>query len=162
MWSAGKGLRGAIICLGLFVLFGSWAYGQATSGTITGLVTDRSGAAVPGAKVTLSEVKKGVSFTARTEEHGYYTKTLLPPGAYTLKVEVAGFKTFERENVLLSVDSTVRVDVSLELGELRERVVVTGEAPLLKSERGDVSTLLPNRLISECLLLAATWRFCSC
>lgn len=140
---------GVLASLASFALASSLLYAQATTGTITGQVTDPSGAAVRGAKVTLTEVNKGVSFAVTSNELGYYTKALLPPGAYTLKVEIDGFKTFVRENVLLSVDSTVRVDASLELGQVVEKVVVTAEAPLLKSERGDVSTLLPNRLISE-------------
>jgi hypothetical protein len=125
------------------------AFGQATSGTITGQVTDPSGASVSGGSVTITEVNKGITFTATTNDLGYYTLARVPAGSYTLKVERTGFKTFIRENVALLVDSTVRMDAGLQLGATSEQVVVTDAAPILKSERADVSTAIDNRLISD-------------
>src|SRR5438105_1750684 len=101
------------------------AFGQATSGTITGLVSDPSGAPTPGAAVGITEINKGVTFTTMTNGLGYYTHARVPAGSYILKVEKTGFKTFVRENILLTVDSTVRVDVDLALGSVAEEVVVT-------------------------------------
>lgn len=127
----------------------SAAFGQATSGTITGLVTDPSGAAVEGAKVTITEINKGVSFSTSSNETGYYTHARVPAGAYSLRVEKVGFKTFVRENIPLSVDSTVRVDIPMGLGQVTEEVVVEAAAPILKSERADVSTVIENRMIAQ-------------
>jgi hypothetical protein len=124
-------------------------FGQATSGSITGLVTDPSGASVGGSKVTITEVNKGISFNVTTNDLGYYTFARVPAGSYTAKVEKAGFKTFIRENLQLLVDSTVRLDVNLQLGATAEEVVVTAAAPIIKSERADVSTAIDNRLITE-------------
>ena len=108
------------------------AFGQATSGSITGIVSDTTGGSVPGAKVTLTEVNKGVSFEVSTSDLGYYNKALIPAGVYTIRVEKSGFKTFVRPNVLLSVDSTIRVDAALQVGEVVEQVVVSADAPLLR------------------------------
>src|SRR6266851_7134759 len=85
------------------------AFGQATSGTITGLVSDPTGAPTPSAAVAITEINKGVTFTTTTNDLGYYTHARVPAGSYTLKVEKSGFKAFVRENILLTVDSTVRV-----------------------------------------------------
>ncbi len=139
----------------LILLAALWAaslpvtFGQAVSGTITGMIDDASGGRVPNAKVTLVEVGKGIQFTTETNELGYYTRALIPPGNYTISVEATGFKTAVRENVVLSVDSTVRLDLTLEVGQLVERVLVSDVPPLLKSERADVSTVVETRMIAE-------------
>jgi len=125
------------------------AFGQATSGTVTGFVFDPAAAVVPEAKITLIEVNRGVSFTASTNYQGWYTTPRIPSGVYSLKVEKAGFKTLVRGNVLLSVDSVLKVDATLEVGALTEQVQVTAEAPILKSERADVSTTVDKRMVSE-------------
>lgn len=142
-------LRLAVLLILLITAALSQASAQATSGTITGVVRDPQGGAVPDAAVKITEVNKGVSFDTNTNDLGYYTHARVPPGAYSLKVEKAGFKTFVRENLLLSVDSTVRMDVTLTLGQVTEEVVVTAAAPIVKSERADVSTALENRLIAQ-------------
>lgn len=125
------------------------AHGQAVSGTITGLVTDQTGSIIPGAAVTITEVNKGISYSAVTNELGYYTVARIPPGVYQIKIEAPGFKAFLRENVLLSVDTTVRVDATLTVGEVTEVITVSGAPPLLKTDRADVSTVLETRQISE-------------
>ncbi|MPZ20827.1 MAG: hypothetical protein GEV06_23405 [Luteitalea sp.] len=136
------------VCL-LLIATVSRVSAQATSGTITGGVRDPDGAAVPAATVDITEVTKGVTFSTKTNDLGYYTHARVPAGEYILTVEKAGFRGFIRESVLLSVDSTVRVDVSLTLGEVNEEVVVSAAAPLLRGERADVSTTLENRLITQ-------------
>jgi hypothetical protein len=138
----------ALACV-VLVLAAVVVHAQAVSGSITGLVADPSGAYIPNANVLLNEVVKGVSFTTTTNELGYYTKALIPPGNYTISVEAPGFKAAIRQNVLLSVDSTVRADFTLAVGAVFEQVVVSDAPPVLKSERADVSTVLDNRLINE-------------
>lgn len=126
---------------------------QAVSGTITGLVTDPQGAAVAGATVTFKEVTKGISFSVTTNDLGYYTKTNTPPGTYQIKIEAPGFKAFVRENIPLSVDSTVRLDATLQLGEVTEQITVSDAPPVLKTERADVSTVLDNQYTTEMPIL---------
>ena len=115
------------------------AWAQATWGAISGYVSDPSGAAVPGANVTVAEVRTGIVTKGLTDSVGLYNITHLDPGEYKLTVEASGFKRFIQEHVTLQVDSTVRIDPKLELGEVSQQVSVTAAPPLLKSEKTDVA-----------------------
>lgn len=110
------------------------AFGQAVSGTITGVVTDPTDAAVAGAGVTITNLGTGIETSRETDESGRYINTNLPPGTYIVAVEAAGFQRYVQENVVLRVDQTVRVDPVLELGAVTEQVVVNAAPPMLKSE----------------------------
>ncbi|PYU93635.1 MAG: hypothetical protein DMG25_08890 [Acidobacteria bacterium] len=124
----------------LFVALGApSASAQATWGAISGYVSDPSGAAVPGANVAVTEVRTGIVTKGLTDSVGLYNITHLDPGEYKLTVEASGFKRFIQEHVTLQVDSTVRIDPKLELGEVSQQVSVTAAPPLLKSEKTDVA-----------------------
>src|SRR5437870_9299950 len=101
------------------------AYAQATWGAISGFVTDQSGAAVPHAKIRVTNEKTGVENEGTTETAGLYSITHLDPGQYTVTVEAAGFRRFAQQHIMLQVDSTVRVDPKLAVGELNQEVTVT-------------------------------------
>src|SRR5439155_11306056 len=120
------------VLLACFCLHVPTASGQAVYGSIIGTVTDPSGAAVPGAKVTVTSVGKGVSDTTTTNESGNYSVTHLIPDTYNIKVEGPGFKAFEVKNVLVSVDTASRVDGQFQVGGSTETVEVTAEVPQLK------------------------------
>ena len=119
------------------------AWGQAVSGTITGVVTDPSNAAVAGATVTITNVDTSIDTTRESDETGRYVNTNLSPGNYSVAVEAAGFQRFVQENVVLRVDQTVRVDPVLQLGAVTEQVVVSAAPPMLKSEKTDVGSYIP-------------------
>ena len=93
-------------------------------GTITGAVKDSTGAVVPGATVTV--VNKGTNATRTTSsnEVGLYDFPALPPGLYTVMMELQGFKKFQRENVSLLLGQTITVNASLEVGGMAENVTV--------------------------------------
>jgi hypothetical protein len=110
-----------VVCAALTILQCGNCYGQATSGVVTGLVTDPSGAAVLGAEVTVTVVSSGVTFRAVTNDLGSYTVAYLPAAQCTVRVEKVGFKIFLRENVLVTVGSTIQVDVPLEVGSVSEQ-----------------------------------------
>src|SRR5436189_6487014 len=84
------------------------AYSQAINATLVGAITDSSGAAVPNAKVTITEINTGISRTANTNNSGNYTFADLPPGVYTVAVEQAGFRRAARAGVDVVVNTTVR------------------------------------------------------
>src|SRR5688572_1682332 len=125
------------------------AVAQVAVGTLLGNVTDESGAAVPGATITATEVRTNISRTAVSNEAGRYTFTNTPPGIYRVEGELVGFRKFSRENVEVSVNTTVRVDISLGVGELEESVIVTGEAPMLQTDRTDTGRIIESTQITQ-------------
>ncbi|HXF04418.1 MAG TPA: carboxypeptidase regulatory-like domain-containing protein, partial [Blastocatellia bacterium] len=125
------------------------ARAQTITGTITGVVTDATGAVVAGATVTIREVKTNLTMTTTTDTSGLYRVTNLPRGIYEIKVEQKGFKTAAVDNVELTVNEVKRVDVTLEVGEISEIVTVTGEVPLINTEEGRLSGLVDKRRIVD-------------
>ena len=116
--------------------------GQAVNGTLLGTVTDSSGAAVPNAKVTATDVGTGIIHPSATNESGNYTFPDLQPGVYSVTVEAKGFKKITQQNITLLSNTTVRVDLALTLGNVTESVTVTTEPPQLQTDRADISTKL--------------------
>ena len=131
-----------IASLGFLVFAAEKAYPQAVSGSITGFVTDQSGAIIPHATITVTNTNTGVVTTLSTDAAGLYNATRIPPGTYTVAVEAPGFKRSVQENITVQVDSTVRIDVKLELGEVTQEVTVSGAAPILESQKTDVATTI--------------------
>jgi len=120
--------------VGLSFIFSSLAWGQVTSGSITGVVSDPTGAVIPGAKVVVTDATKGYDFPATTDAVGRYLVTNLPPSSYIVSVEARGFKTYKQEGIPLAVGARVAVDVHLELGATAQAVEVTGAAPVLQTQ----------------------------
>jgi len=135
------------------VLLSANLFGQATSGGVFGTVTDPTGAVVSGAKITITNVAKGVTVSTTTNESGNYAQTHLTVGTYKVTVEAPGFKTSVQENVPVSVDSNTRVDLALQVGEVTQEVTVSEVASMLKSDRADVSDTLSSREVSELPIL---------
>src|SRR5690348_3965049 len=133
----------------LMALFAVGAWGQGTSGNVFGTVTDKSGAAVPGATVTVTDINKGTKFTTTTNASGNYTVTQLVPDPYMVTVEAKGFQKFVQTNVTVQADSGVKVDAALTVGQVSQTVEVTSAPPLLKTDRADVSTTLDARQVTD-------------
>ncbi len=115
------------------------AFAQSDRGTITGTVSDPAGAVVAAATVEAKNAESGTAYQAATTATGNYTLPQLPVGTYELTVSVPGFKKVVRPGVMVNVASTVRVDFALEVGAATESVTVEAEAPLLKTESGELS-----------------------
>src|SRR6266446_3192689 len=120
--------------LGIAVLMPASISAQVYSGSLTGLVMDPSGAIVPSVAVKLTDVDKGYSYTAQTNETGRYLVRSLPPGTYRLTATATGFKASVQEGIVLNVDVNTNLDVRLEVGESQQTVQVEGEAPLLSTQ----------------------------
>ena len=118
------------------------AAAQAVTGTILGTVRDATGAVVPGAIVTLHETATGLSRTAATNDHGDYTSPLLATGVYTIRLQAAGFKPTDITGVELDVDEKVRVDATLEIGDVADVVSVRADNPLVQRASSDLSATL--------------------
>jgi hypothetical protein len=125
------------------------AAAQAVYGSISGTVKDSSGATVPGATVTITNLERKTVDTAVSNESGFYVKDRLLPGTYEVKAELGGFKTAVLPKVTVSVDTQTPVDFSLELGQVSEQVQVTGGSPLLKTDRADVATNFDSKQITD-------------
>ncbi len=119
-----------------------------TSGGLTGVVTDRSGAVVPNASLEIRDTAKGRSQTTKTDQEGAYHFFFLAPGRYTLTVTHEGFRP-ENRAVAVLLGPPVSVNVGLEIAGENTAVNVTAEAPLIHAENGDVSATVNQRQISE-------------
>src|SRR5256712_10200357 len=135
----------AIIGLGLIV--GS-AAAQEFRGSISGRVSDPSGAAVPGSQVTVTNTATNVSNSVTTNEAGVYTVLYLAPGRYTVVAEAKGFKKL-LQNIDVRVGDKITLDLPLEVGSVSESVNVTTEAPLLQTGSASAGQVLYRRRISE-------------
>ena len=123
--------------------------GQAVYGSILGTARDSQGAAVAGAKVTVTSVAKGSTEETTTNDDGNYTVSHLIPDAYNIRVEATGFKAYEVKGVQISADTGTRVDATMEVGSVSQSVEVTGEVPQLKSDRADVATSFTSQTIES-------------
>ncbi|MCI0392533.1 MAG: TonB-dependent receptor [Acidobacteria bacterium] len=133
----------------LLTLSTAIAFGQAVTGSIVGNVTDTGGAAVAGAKITITETSTGISRVATTNSEGGYVFTYLPPGTYRIEIEKQGFKTFSRDGVLIATGERLRVDGVISVGNISERVEVSATAPLLQTENADVNQSFEAKKIQE-------------
>ncbi|MBI4891974.1 MAG: TonB-dependent receptor [Acidobacteria bacterium] len=133
----------------LLLVFLPWLAAQSITGSITGIVTDSSGAFVPGAEIVVVNTETNLRSTAQTDASGNYTVTLLPRGQYTVEVSAKGFKRFVREGIVLQVQQTARVDVQLAVGEVAESVMVTANAALLETENATLAKVVDNKIITN-------------
>src|SRR5437868_14268809 len=113
------------------------AQSQATTGVIEGTVLDESGAAVPGATVTVRNTATNFERSLTTDSDGRFRGLLLPLGPYRVTVTMAGFATLVRDGINLAVGQTVTLPLSLKVSSVQEEVVVTGAAPLVETSRAE-------------------------
>ncbi len=143
--------------LAVFVVLGTLgapqASAQAVYGSIFGTITDPSGAAVAGAKVTVTSASKGTTFETTTNSDGNYSVTHLIPDLYNIRAEGSGFKAFEAKSISVSADAGSRVDVQFQVGGSTETVEVTAEAPQLKTDRADVATTFNDKYVEDVPIL---------
>ena len=119
------------------------------TGTISGFVTDPSGAIVPHAAVTALLTGQGVSRSGESNGEGFYSFDALFPGAYTLTVEKTGFQRLTRAGLTLTVNQNLRVDLSLQVGAVTQGVTVTAEATTVNTESPTLSGLVDDRRVVD-------------
>src|SRR5205823_5038620 len=118
-------------------------------GTITGNITDNSGAVVPSAKITLQNPATGFTQSALSAADGSYSFLYLASGKYTLTAEKEGYRKAEIADTQVQVSTTSRVDIRLQIGTLTEVVEVQGAAPLLQTEKSDLGRVVDNKAIQQ-------------
>src|SRR6266568_8093537 len=102
----------------LLILFASLSFAQLDTGTLSGMVADQTGAAVPGASVAIKNVETGIVRRSVTNEAGRYEAVALPVGTYEVTASLAGFQTFVRGGIGLTVGRNAVVDIALRVGEV--------------------------------------------
>ncbi|MDQ3211401.1 MAG: carboxypeptidase-like regulatory domain-containing protein, partial [Acidobacteriota bacterium] len=143
----------ALVCVSLLALLSAGvASGQAVYGNIVGTVVDESGAGLPNAKVTITDVSRAASFATTTSESGFFTQRFLIAGRYQVRVEVEGFRAHVQD-VSVSVDQETSLNVNLQVGQVSETVEVSAGTPLLKTERSDVATTFSEKTVASLPIL---------
>src|SRR6266849_10346078 len=130
-----------VVCVPLF--------SQGNQGRITGTITDQSGGTVAGATVTVKDVERGVSRTLTTGDSGEYNAPNLLPGTYAVRAEAKGFKSVNRENILLEVGKEIRVDLPLQPGEVSQTITITEAAPMVETTNATLGGTLSNETITD-------------
>ena len=118
-------------------------FAQSDRGTITGTISDPAGAVVANAAIEAKNTGTGIVTTVASSATGNYTIPSLPSGTYEIKVSVPGFKNAVRQGLQVQNAQTIRIDIGLEVGNAAESVTVTEAAPLLKTESGELSHVVP-------------------
>ena len=132
-----------LVSAAAFLLLAGTAAAQSQFGQITGLVMDQTGAGVAGADVIVKNEKTGVEFRTVSNNEGNYVVTSLVPGTYSVSTTKAGFQSVTQTGIQLNLAQTARIDMSLPLGEVQQRVQVEASSVLLQTETASVSNVMP-------------------
>ena len=135
-----KSVRIFLLCLGLLFL-PRWAFCQGQLGALTGSISDPSGAVVPAADITITNVDTQVTWTVKSSKAGYY-RVPVPPGRYQVEARSQGFKASIATNIVVPVEQVVTIDLTLQIGSAAQSVTVTTEAPLLTTSTAEVGTAI--------------------
>jgi hypothetical protein len=142
-------MRKLTIITSLSALLALSASAQTITGAFTGTLTDQSGAVVPNAKVTATNVGTNVTYTAQSNDAGVYNLLFLPVGSYNLAAEVTGFKKATAGPFGLQVNQTARIDFKLEVGETTQSVEISAAAPVLQTESTQTGESLQSKQLTE-------------
>jgi len=127
------------------------------TGTITGTVTDNSQAVISSASVIVTDTDTGVARNIPVNSEGIYVAPFLQPGPYVVRISANGFATVEKNSLILAVGQTLTVDAALPPASVSSQVLVTSEAPLLDTEKTEVSQSLSETLISSLPIASRNW-----
>ena len=141
-------VRLALLAVSVSALSGT-AFAQAVRGTLLGTVHDTQGAAVAAVNVTAVETQTNISRSVVTNASGNYVFANMKDGLYRVEAELTGFKKVSRDGVEVKVNSTVRVDVVLEVGAMEERVEVVQETPTLQTDRADTGRTIEGYQVQQ-------------
>jgi hypothetical protein len=140
---------GLLALISAALLFSLPAFPQGNTGRILGTVTDKSGGYVAGAPVAVTDVARGITQNLITDSDGAYVALNLVAGTYSVRVEVKGFKVFERKNIQIEVGKDLRVDVVLQPGSATETITITEEVPMVDTTSTTLGGTISNMTINE-------------
>ncbi len=147
-------MRSSSIAACCLILITAVAFAQSDRGTITGTVADSAGAMVPNASIEAKNTNTGAVYPVSSTTTGNYTLAQLPAGVYQLSASVPGFKHFLRTGITVMVAQTLRIDIALEVGNITETVTVNADAPLLRTESGDLSHNVASQRLNDLPMLS--------
>ncbi len=122
---------------------------QSPKGTITGTISDASGARVPGVEVAAKHIATNLTYQGTSSSDGTFVIPSLPVGAFEVSATVAGFKTFQRTGIVLEVSQRLRLDIVLEIGTAAETVTVSGQVSRVSTEESTLGTVVERQRIEE-------------
>jgi len=137
------------LAVGLLVFAGVIVRAQEFRGSISGKITESSGAAVPNATVIVTSASTNASVTSTTNEAGDFTVLYLTPGSYRVTVEAKGFKKSKRDDIEVRVGDRLSLEIMLEVGNVNETVNVTAESPLLDTSSASAGQVIDRRRIAD-------------
>ncbi len=135
--------------IALFLFLTSAAFGQRDLGTVTGTIVDAQGAAVPNAKVTITNDATQVTYDTVTTDAGIFSRPAVNPGSYTIRVQAAGFQAAEQKGVVVDPGASVTANLTLQVGNASQTVEVTAQAPLLQTDSPAIGENLNSDQISQ-------------
>src|SRR5947209_2665176 len=141
--------KAVVSSLFLFLFCVSLAFGQLDTGTISGTVADQTGAAVPGASVSIKNVATDIVRRLVTNEAGRYEALALPVGTYEVTASLAGFRTFVRGGIGLTVGRNAVVDIGLRVGDVTEAITITAETSQVETTTATVTQLIDERRVLD-------------
>ncbi len=133
----------------LACIWSSTAAAQTVAGTISGLVTDPSGAAIADVSIVVTDLDRNVNLRSTSNESGFYLVTPVPPGRYKVRAEKAGFRSYLIESIPIATQQKATVNVSLQIGALSESVTVTGGAQVIDTTSATLSGVVENKRIID-------------
>jgi hypothetical protein len=133
----------------LFIASAGQAWAQTGTGTLTGAVRDSQGGVLPGSTVTATNNATGAARTTVANETGSFNMPGLTPGTYTLRVELAGFRTSVHPDVIISVDTTTRIESVLGVGDQTEEITVTGSTPIINASDASLGNVMTQLQIQQ-------------
>ena len=148
-------MKKVILFVAVSLLGALCAFGQSDRGTITGTVSDTSGAVIPGAAVSAKNTQTGLVYTAGSSETGNYTLPQLPVGTYEVTVELPGFKKFVSPGIAISGAQVARIDAKLEVGDMVKEVSVESSAVQVELQQPVVGNLISGAQITARAVAAA-------
>lgn len=138
-----------LVAISIAIFASSSAFAQSTTGIVQGSVKDQSGAVLPGVEITVLNLSTNQSRTTVTNERGDYTVPQIPIGVYSVAATLPGFKTEVRQRIEIQVDQRARIDFTLEVGQVTEKVLVTEEAPLVQATSASLGSVVDNQKIQQ-------------
>src|SRR5579862_3013009 len=127
-------MRKFLVCVFLFLTVSLISRGQTNTAVITGIVTDSSGAVIPGAKVAITDQSTGASLAFTTNGQGYFTTAPINPGTYTVSVTASGFQTQAQSGIVLRVQDRLNLNFKLPVGQVTQTVEVTNATPTIDTQ----------------------------